>query len=297
MSSRIPSFDDAELGDLAVPDDAAAQWADRVQRGQRQGPGRAGLAHPRGHRGAAGLHRRRHRGPGLPADLSRHRAVPARALPDDVRQPAVDDPPVRRVLHRRGVQRVLPAQPRRRAEGPVGRVRPGHPPRLRLRPPAGRRRRRHGRRGDRLDPRHAPAVRRHPARPDERVDDDERRGAAGARALHRRRRGAGRQARAAVRDHPERHPQGVHGPQHLHLPAGAVDADHLRHLRVHVGADAAVQLDLHLRLPHAGGRGDGRPRAGLHAGRRRRVHPRRCRPPAWTSTPSRRGCRSSGPSA
>ena len=30
MSSRIPSFDDAELGDLAVPDDAAAQWADRV---------------------------------------------------------------------------------------------------------------------------------------------------------------------------------------------------------------------------------------------------------------------------
>src|SRR3954465_15613413 len=30
MSSRIPSFEDAELGDLAVPDGAAAQWADRV---------------------------------------------------------------------------------------------------------------------------------------------------------------------------------------------------------------------------------------------------------------------------
>ena len=41
---------------------------------------------------------------------------------------------------------------------------------------------------------------------------------------------------AAHRDHPERHPQGVHGPQHLHLPAGAVDADHLRHLRLHVAA-------------------------------------------------------------
>ena len=38
-------------------------------------------------------------------------------------------------------------------------------------------------------------------------------------------------ARPAHRDHPERHPQGVHGPQHLHLPARAVDADHLRHLR------------------------------------------------------------------
>ena len=70
-----------------------------------------------------------------------------------------------------------------------------------------------------------------PLRPDVGVDDDERRGAAGARALHRRGRGAGGDAGAARRDHPERHPQGVHGPQHLHLPAGAVDADHLRHLR------------------------------------------------------------------
>ena len=46
-------------------------------------------------------------------------------------------------------------------EGPVGGVRPGHPPRLRLRPPARRRRRRNGRCGNRLHPRHAPAVRRH----------------------------------------------------------------------------------------------------------------------------------------
>ena len=35
---------------------------------------------------------------------------------------------------------------------------------------------------------------------------------------------------AAERHHPERHPERVHGPQHLHLPAGAVDADHRRHL-------------------------------------------------------------------
>ncbi len=76
-----------------------------------------------------------------------------------------------------------------------------------------------------------------------------------------------------------RHSEGVHGPQHLHLPAEAVDADHLRHLRVHVGEDAEVQLDLHLGLPHPGGR---------------------VRPPTWswrtrsptassTSAPSRRG--------
>ena len=30
-------------------------------------------------------------------------------VPDDVREPAVDDPAVRRVLHRRGVERLLPA--------------------------------------------------------------------------------------------------------------------------------------------------------------------------------------------
>ena len=74
------------------------------------------------------------------------------------------------------------------------------------------------------------------------------------------------------RHDPERHPQRVHGPQHLHLPARAVDADHLRHLRLHLRADAEVQLDLDLGLSHPGSRGDGRPRAGLHAGRRGRVH-------------------------
>ena len=78
-------------------------------------------------------------------------------------------------------------------------------------------------------------------------------------------RGAGGAAGKAVRDHPERHPQGVHGPQHLHLPARAVDADHLRHLRLHVGAHAEVQLDLDLRLSHAGGRSNSCSGNGLHA--------------------------------
>ena len=74
---------------------------------------------------------------------------------------------------------------------------------------------------------------RHPARPGLGVDDHERRGAADPGLLHRRRRGAGGAAGAAGRHHPERHPQGVHGPQHLHLSAGAVDAHHRRHHRVH----------------------------------------------------------------
>jgi methylmalonyl-CoA mutase len=57
-------------------------------------------------------------------------------------------------------------------------------------------------------------------------------------------------------------------------PPEPVDADHLRHLRVHEREDAEVQLDLDLRLPHAGGRGDPGPRARLHPRRRCRVHPR-----------------------
>ena len=133
-------------------------------------------------------------------------------------------------------------------------------------------RRRHGRCGDRLDPRHAAAVRRHRPVDGVGVDDDERRGAADPGAVRRGRRGAGRAAGEAGRDHPERHPQRVHGPQHLHLSAEAVDADHLRHLRLHQRQDAEVQLDLDLRLPHPGGRCDSRSGAGLHAGRRRRVH-------------------------
>ena len=50
-------------------------------------------------------------------------------------------------------------------------------------------------------------------------------------------RGAGRGGRAADRHDPERHPQGVHGPQHLHLPAGSVDADRVGHLPLHRGAE------------------------------------------------------------
>ena len=41
---------------------------------------------------------------------------------------------------------------------------------------------------------------------------------------------AGRKPRGDGRYHPERHPQGVHGPQHLHLPAGILDEDHCRYL-------------------------------------------------------------------
>ena len=140
--------------------------------------GQRAVEQPGGDRRPPGLRPRAPRGPRRPRHVAGPRAVPARALPDDVHHPAVDDPAVRRLLDRRGVQRVLPPQPRGGPEGPARRLRPRHPPRLRLRPPARARRRRHGGRGDRLDLRHPHALRRHPARRDVGVDDDERRRAA-----------------------------------------------------------------------------------------------------------------------
>ena len=43
---------------------------------------------------------------------------------------------------------------------------------------------------------------------------------------------AGRGAPPVIRDDPERHPEGVHRPRHLHLSAGAVAADRDGHIRV-----------------------------------------------------------------
>ena len=101
----------------------------------------------------------------------------------------------------------------------------------------------------------------------------------------------------ARRHHPERHPQRIHGAQHLHLSARSLDAHHLRHLRLHEREDAEVQLHLHLRLSHAGGRRDGGPGARLHAGRRRRIRARRRGGGPRHRRVRAAGCRSSGRSA
>ncbi len=134
---------------------------------------------------------------------------------------------------------------------------------------------RHGGRGDRFDLRHAHAVRRHSARSDVGVDDHERRRAAGAGALYRRRRGARRGAGKARRHDPKRHPQRIHGAQHLYLSAETVAAHHLGYFFLYLGAYAEIQFDLDLRLSHAGGGRDRGSRARLHACRRRRICPRR----------------------
>ena len=256
------------------------------------------LGDPGGTDGEGALHPGGHGGPSLRRHAAGLRALPARPAADDVRRAALDHPPVRRLLHRRGVQRLLPQGAGRRRAGRVGGLRPRHPPRLRLRSPARGRRRRQGRRGHRLGRGHEDPLRRHPARQGVGVDDHERRRAAGAGRLHRGRRGAGRQPGPALRDHPERHPQGVHGPQHLHLPARAVDA----HRRPTSSATRRGNMPKFnsisdLRLPHPGSRGDAGAGTGLHAGRRHGVRAHRRGERAWTSTPSPAGSRSSSASA
>ncbi len=72
-------------------------------------------------------------------------------------------------------------------------------------------------------------------------------------------------ASRARRHHPERHPQGVRGPRHVHLPAAAVDAAGHRHLRVLRAAAAALEHHQHQRLPH--------PRGGRDRAAGDRVHP------------------------
>src|SRR5216110_3482276 len=69
-------------------------------------------------------------------------------------------------------------------------------------------------------------------------------GIAAPAPLRARRRGARGTRRAPPRHRPERHPQGVHRPRELHLPASAVDAADDRPLRLLRGTTAELEHDL-----------------------------------------------------
>ena len=100
---------------------------------------------------------------------------------------------------------------------------------------------------------------------------------------------AGRAARHGA----ERHPQGVHRPRELHLPAAAVDAADDRPVRVLRRADPALEHDLDLRVPHPRGRIDGGAGARVHGRQRDRLLPRRRSRRGSRRTSSASGCRSS----
>ena len=145
---------------------------------------------------------------------------------------------------------------------------------LRFRSCACRRRRGQGRGRHRFRRGHENPVRRYPPGPHQRLHDHERRRPAGAGGLHRRRRGTGRRPGQTVGHHPERHPQGVHGPKHLYLSAPALHAHRRRHHRVHGPAHGALQFRLGFGLPPAGGGRHHRPGAGLYPGQRAGIRAR-----------------------
>ena len=194
---------------------------------------------------------------------------------------------------RRGHERPLPVAARRRPDRPVDRLRHADALRLRHRRPRGRGRVRDVRRRREQPGRHGGPPRRPAARPGLDVDDDQQPGRADLGDVHRRRREGRRAAGRPRGDAPERHPQGVHRPEGVPVPAGAVDASRHRHDRVRDERDAALEHDLDQRLPHPRGRLDRDPGARLHDRRRhglRRSTPSRA---ACGSTTSRRGSASS----
>ena len=101
----------------------------------------------------------------------------------------------------------------------------------------------------------------------------------------------GAHARPAPGDHPERHPQGVHGPQHLHLPARLLDADHRRHHRA--TPRSTCRSSTASRSPATTCRRPGRPPTSSWPTpwptASSTCAP--ASPPGWTSTSSRRACR------
>ncbi len=82
---------------------------------------------------------------------------------------------------------------------------------------------------------------------------------------------AGHQSRPARWHAAERHLEGVPGAEGVRVPATAVDAAGARHDRVHRGRDAALALDLDLRLSHPRGGLDRGRGVGVHAGQRVRL--------------------------
>ena len=105
-------------------------------------------------------------GPRRRAHFRHERAGPARR--------AVADADLLGPLDGRGVERAVPHEPGQGPDRAVDRLRPADADRLRPRLADGQRRGRQGRRAGRPPRPHAHAARRHPAGPDEHVDDDQR---------------------------------------------------------------------------------------------------------------------------
>ena len=282
------------------PKKTLADWEKLAAKELRDKPlAVARLDDARGHRGQAALYRGRPRGPrdrGLAARASRRslrgpRATMYAGRPWTIRQYAG-------FSTAEESQRLLSRQPRGRADGPVGRLRSRHPPRLRLRPSARRRRCRQGGRGDRLRRGHEDPVRRHPARQDDRVDDHERRGAAGAGGLHRRRPRSRACRRTSSRGTIQNDILKEFMVRNTYIyppgPSMRIVADIIEYTAQHMPKFNSISISGY-HMQEAGR--DAGAGARLHARRRPGIRARRHGQGPRRSTSSRRACRSSSASA
>ena len=175
-----------------------------------------------------GRRRRGHRSPASPGRVSLH----ARHPRDRLSRQALDDAAVCRLRHARGDQRALQGAARGGRHRAERRLRSADADGPRSRSPAVARRSGEVRRQRHVARRHGDAVRRHRARRHHDVDDDQLAGGDDLRDVPGRGRTAGRRLEGAVGHDSERHPQGVHRAEGVHLSAAPVDAAHHRHLRV-----------------------------------------------------------------
>ena len=154
----------------------------------------------------------------------RARRVPVHARHPSHRLPrqAVDDAAVRRLRQRRRHQPALPLSAGAGPDRPLGRLRPADALRLRRRPRDVQGRGREVRRRGLLARRHGAAVRGHSAGRDLDLDDHQLDGADPVRDVPGGGGEAGRRlADPGARHAAERHPQGVHRAEGVHLPAAA----------------------------------------------------------------------------
>ncbi len=232
-----------------------------------------------------------------PAGRARRAPVHPRPVRVHVPGAAVDHAPVRGVRLRRGHQRPLPVPAQPGPDRAVGRVRPADPARLRLLARAGQQRGRPGGRGHRHRGRHGRRVRR-PAAGGPVGQLHHQRDRPDHPGLLHRGRGAARGGPGPAGRHAaERHPQGIPGPQALRVPAAALAPAHRGRGRVLRPGTAALQPDLHHRLPRPRGRLRRHPGDRAHHGLGHRLRGAFHRPRPGRSTRSRRGCPSTSPAS
>ena len=176
---------------------------------------------------ASDLRSKRHR-----PRASRRAAVHPGHPADDVPRTTLDHAPVRRFRNRRRVKRAVPLPPRARPDRALRRVRSPHADGLRRRRSARGRRGGEGRSLDQLVRRLRASLRRHSHRPGDDFDDHQRHGRDPPRNVCRDRETAGRRRRPCRRHDAERHPEGVHRPRDVYLPAATLHAARDRSQRV-----------------------------------------------------------------